>query len=115
MSKCLDVIMRTIFTSDQKFMKSFSAYILECCDNSYYTGYTDNLEARLEQHMFGETNSYVSSRKPFKLVWSATFGSRDCAKQAEKQIKGWSRAKKKALIDGDFELLKQLAKKKFKK
>ena len=75
MSKCLDVIIRIIFTSEQKFMKSFSAYTLECCDNSYYTGYTDNLEARLEQHMFGETNSYVSSRKPFKLVWSAPSSS----------------------------------------
>ena len=61
-------------------MQSFHVYILECSDGSYYTGHTDNLEARLEQHMFSETNSYVSSRKPFKLVWSETFGNRDYAK-----------------------------------
>ena len=80
-----------------------------------YLGHTDNLEQRLEQHLLGETNSYVSSRKPFKLVWSGYFDNRDDAKQTEKQIKGWSRAKKKAFIEGNFELLKQLAKKKFKK
>jgi len=96
-------------------MNSFYIYILECNDSSYYVGHTDNLEQRLEQHLLGETNSYVSSRKPFKLVWSEPFENRDDAKQAEKQIKGWSRAKKKAFINQDFELLKQLAKKKFKK
>ena len=92
-------------------MKSFYVYILECGDGSYYTGHTDNIEKRLEQHLFGETNSYVSSRKPFKLVWSEPFGSRDDARQAEKQIKGWSRVKKRAFIERKFNLLRNLPRK----
>jgi len=82
-------------------MKSFHVYILECSDNSYYVGHTDNLEQRLEQHLLSETNSYVSSRKPFKLVYSAPCGNRDYAKQADASsgsarsgLKGWSRKKK---------------------
>jgi len=96
-------------------MKSFYTYILECSDGSYYVGHTDDLTKRLEQHLQCEICSYTSSRRPFKLVWSETFGSRDDARQAEKKLKGWSRTKKKALIEQDFELLKKLAKKKFKK
>ena len=96
-------------------MQSFHVYILECSDESYYTGCTDNLEKRLEQHLLGETNSYVSSRKPFKLAWSGEFASRDCAKEAEKQIKGWSRAKKEAFIAQNFDLLKKLSKNRQKK
>ncbi|MFC1842360.1 GIY-YIG nuclease family protein [Candidatus Dependentiae bacterium] len=96
-------------------MQSFYVYILECSDRSYYTGHTDNLETRFEQHVLSETNSYTSSRKPLKLVYSEVFGDRDYAKQAEKQIKGWSRAKKKALINQDFNLLRELSKSKSKK
>ena len=71
----------------------FWVYILQCSDNSYYTGHTDNLETRL----------------PAKLAYSAHFPSRIEALQAEKQIQGWSRKKKEALIYGDWEKLSFLA------
>jgi len=91
-------------------MQSFYVYIIKCADESYYTGHTDNLESRFEQHVLSNTNSYTSSRKPLKLVYSISFPERSQAKEAEKQIKGWGRRKKKALIDGDFPLLIYLSK-----
>ncbi|MFC1842322.1 GIY-YIG nuclease family protein [Candidatus Dependentiae bacterium] len=64
-------------------MKRFYVYILECNDGSYYTGHTENLEERLEQHVRGEINSYTASRKPLKLVYSEEFEERDHALQAD--------------------------------
>ena len=90
----------------------FWVYILRCSDDSYYTGHTDNLEARLYQHNITEQNSYVSSRKPFELIWSQTFESRELALTAELQIKGWSRSKKEAMMRGDWEKVSELAKSK---
>lgn len=82
----------------------FSVYILECADGSYYAGMTENLERRLSQHdQAWFINSYTSSRPPVKLVWHAEFSSHDDAFRRERQIKGWSRAKKQALIRDDFE------------
>jgi putative endonuclease len=95
-------------------MKRYFVYILLCADKSYYTGVTNNLEARVVQHNAGiETNSYVYSRRPVRLLWHADFTSIDKAIDLEKQIKGWSRAKKEALIRGEFELLPLLGKKNF--
>jgi len=96
-------------------MQSFYVYIIKCADGSYYTGHTDNIEARFEQHVLSKTKSYTSSRKPLKLVFCEGFPERSQAQEAERQIKGWSRKKKDALIKRDFVLLKKLAKKKFKK
>ncbi|RJO67227.1 MAG: GIY-YIG nuclease family protein [Myxococcales bacterium] len=84
---------------------SFYAYILLCADSSYYAGHTDNLEKRMMEHHNGVGCTYTKKRLPVKLVWSQDFTSRDEAKQAEAQIKGWSRAKKEALIDGNYGLL----------
>ncbi len=95
-------------------MKTYYVYILECSDKSYYTGVTNNLEVRVNQHNAREdTSSYVYSRRPVKLVWSTHFNSIENAIALEKKIKSWSRAKKEALIAGNFEALKALAKKKF--
>jgi predicted GIY-YIG superfamily endonuclease len=81
----------------------FSVYILECADGSYYVGMTEHLERRLSQHdQAWFINSYTSSRLPVTLVWHAEFGSHDDAFRRERQIKGWSRAKKRALIRDDF-------------
>jgi len=93
-----------------KRMKEFYVYILKCNDESYYTGHTDNLEARLEQHCLGNINCYTSKRRPLKLVYSEAFLERSQAQEAERQIKGWSRKKKEAFINKDFELLKKLSK-----
>ncbi|MEP5253995.1 MAG: GIY-YIG nuclease family protein [Winogradskyella arenosi] len=96
-------------------MKQSYVYILKCSDNSYYTGLTSNLTNRLKQHETGKhKESYTYSRRPVQLVFYAEFTDITLAIQTEKQIKKWSRAKKEALIDGTYEALPNLAKKKFK-
>ncbi|MDF1612183.1 GIY-YIG nuclease family protein [Stygiobacter electus] len=93
-------------------MKSYYVYILKCSDGSYYTGVTSNLEKRIQEHKFGILEGYTSTRLPVELVYSNEFHDVNEAIRSEKQIKGWSRAKKEALIKGDFELLKSLSKNK---
>lgn len=90
-------------------MKPFYVYFLRCADDSYYCGQTDSMDSRLQQHQEGKIG-YTSTRKPFELVWQGEFKTRLGAIEFEQQIKGWSRAKKEALIRGDWEGIKQLAK-----
>jgi putative endonuclease len=80
-------------------------YILKCADGSYYTGSTKNLSLRLAQHKAGEGCAYTRRRLPVELVYSQHFPSEHQAFLRERQVKGWSRAKKEALIRGDFEAL----------
>ena len=89
----------------------FYAYLLRCSDGHYYAGHTDDLDARIAQHQAGAIPGYTQKRRPVTLVWSDRFPERDQAFAAERQIKGWSRAKKEALIRGDWEALSALAKK----
>uniref|UniRef100_A0A832D1I1 GIY-YIG nuclease family protein n=1 Tax=Ignavibacterium album TaxID=591197 RepID=A0A832D1I1_9BACT len=95
-------------------MKDYYVYILKCADNSYYTGVTNNLERRIYEHNSGEIDGYTSSRRPVELVYSERFSDINDAIRFEKQIKGWSRKKKEALIKRDFDLLVELARKKKK-
>ncbi|NNL07378.1 MAG: GIY-YIG nuclease family protein [Gammaproteobacteria bacterium] len=88
----------------------FWIYILRCSDNSYYTGHTDNLEKRINEHISGELFGYTHSRRPVVLVYSESFPTRYDALSRERQIKGWSRRKKEALIDGNWKLLKKYSK-----
>jgi predicted GIY-YIG superfamily endonuclease len=88
----------------------FWVYVLRCADDSYYVGHTDNLAMRLAQHQAGELAGYTKTRRPVQLVYSDTFGSRDEAFAAEQQLKGWSRKKKEALVRGDWDQLRRLAK-----
>jgi len=92
---------------------SFWVYILKCADSSYYTGHTDNLDQRVGEH---QTNAipdcYTASRLPVELVYSQIFITREEALKAERQLKGWSRAKKEALIRGDWAEVSRLAKSK---
>jgi putative endonuclease len=88
---------------------AFYAYILLCADKSYYTGHTEELEHRVAEHQFGRHCGYTRERRPVRLVWPQDFPTRYEAWSAERQIKGWSRAKKKALIEGDWLLLSLLA------
>ena len=88
----------------------FFAYLLRCNDSSFYAGHTDNLELRIAQHRSGVMGGYTAKRLPIELVWSGTFETREEALAAERKIKGWSRAKKQALINGDWELVSKLAK-----
>ncbi|MEO7313956.1 MAG: GIY-YIG nuclease family protein [Ginsengibacter sp.] len=91
-------------------MKTYYVYILLCSDNSYYTGVTNNINRRIGEHVdsFGQ-NTYVSKRLPAILVYCEATHDVNQAIGAEKQIKGWSRKKKEALIKGDWELLKELS------
>ena len=91
---------------------AFTTYLLRCNDGSYYAGHTDNLEYRLAQHQTGALGGYTAKRLPVTLVWSDNFPTRDEAFAAEHQIKGWGRAKKEALIVGDWDLISRLARKK---
>ncbi len=89
---------------------SFYTYILGCADGSYYTGHTDDLEARLIAHEQRLLKCYTSSRLPVRLLFSAEFPTREDAFHAERQIKGWSRRKKRALIEGDWGKLVEYSK-----
>ncbi|MBX9727801.1 MAG: GIY-YIG nuclease family protein [Sphingopyxis sp.] len=90
-------------------MPDFYTYMLRCADGRYYVGHTDNLEQRVAQHQSGLTGGYTFKRRPVVLVWSERFTDRDQAKAAELRIKGWSRAKKEALIAGDWSAISLLA------
>jgi len=84
-------------------------YILKCADGSYYTGSTNNLEFRFAQHQAREGANYTKSRLPVKLVYYEEYPSVDVAFYREKQVQGWSRKKKDALIERMPEKLKKLA------
>ncbi len=88
---------------------AFYVYILRCADGSYYTGHTDNLESRVAAHERGDISGYTESRQPVQLVFTEEFPSRADALGRERQIKGWRRAKKEALIKGEWEKLEKLA------
>ncbi len=88
---------------------TFWACILRCADGSYYAGHTDNLEHRIGQHQSGGIPGYTHARHPVTLLWSQDFGRRQEALAAERQIRGWSRAKKEALARSDWTALHEAA------
>jgi len=88
---------------------AFYAYLLRCNDGSYYAGHTDDLERRMSEHQSGAFGGYSAKRLPVSLAWSEDFGTREDAFAVERQIKGWTRAKKEALIAGDWELIARLS------
>lgn len=89
---------------------TFWAYLLHCRGGAYYVGHTDDLERRIAQHQTGAIPGFTADRLPVALVWSESFQTRDEAREAERRIKGWSRAKKMALIRGDWEGVSALSK-----
>lgn len=84
-------------------------YILKCRDGSYYTGSTVNLELRIAEHQQGMGARYTATRRPVELVYSCEFSRIEDAYQVENQVKGWSRAKKEALIREDWAVLPKLS------
>ncbi len=97
-------------------VRFYWTYILRCSDGSYYVGITNNMDQRLEQHQSGaDPGAYTFTRRPVKLVYQNMSMTPDAAIELEKKLKGWSRAKKEALIKGEFELLPKLSKKNFNK
>jgi putative endonuclease len=86
-------------------------YILRCADGSYYTGTTRaELEQRVAEHQAGHFEGYTTRRRPVALVFSEYFDTIADAIAAERKIKGWSRAKKEALMVGNFQRISELAK-----
>lgn len=89
-------------------MKGYT-YMLLCSDGSYYTGSTKDLERRLAQHQAGDGANHTKKHLPVKLIYYEEYDRIDTAFYREKQIQGWSRKKKEALINGTPELLPKLA------
>jgi putative endonuclease len=91
-------------------MYLYFVYILKCSDNSYYTGITNDLERRLNEHIHGlNSNCYKITRRPLSLAFQKEFDDVLQAIYFEKKLKGWSRLKKEALINSEFERLQILA------
>ncbi len=89
----------------------YAIYILKCCDGTYYTGLTKDLDGRLHEHQIGaKPESYTFGRRPVELIWSVVTESYQEAFQWEHQIKGWSRVKKEALIRGDIDGIHEIVK-----
>lgn len=84
-------------------------YILECSDGSYYTGSTIDLTRRINQHQKGEGANHTKKFLPVKLVYFEEYNRIDIAFYREKQVQGWSRKKKEALIRGEYQKLPELS------
>ncbi len=87
----------------------FWVYMLHCADGKYYVGHTDNLELRIAEHAAGSIGGFTATRRPVTVVFSEDFPTRDDALARERQLKGWSRAKKEALCRGDWSEIQRLA------
>jgi putative endonuclease len=86
-------------------------YMLRCADDSFYVGSAtgDDLSKRIGEHQSGAYRGYTWSRRPVELVWSEQFDRITDAIAAERQLKGWSRAKKAALTRGDWASIRKLS------
>ena len=89
---------------------TFWTYMLHCNAGRLYVGHTDNLENRIAQHDSGALAGFTRAFAPVRLIWSQEFATRVEALAAERQIKGWSRAKKLALVGDDWDKISRLAK-----
>jgi tRNA/rRNA methyltransferase len=90
-------------------MKPFFMYMLQCNDGSYYVGHTDNIESRISAHNQGFVEGYTKKRLPVTVVYVQCFGTRIEAITAERQVKGWSRRKKQALAENDWDKIKAIS------
>jgi predicted GIY-YIG superfamily endonuclease len=89
---------------------AFWVYILRCSDASYYTGHTDDIDQRIAQHDTGAIPTcFTFKRRPLTMVFTQEFVTREEALVAEQRIKGWSRKKKEAMIQGDWAKVSRLA------
>ena len=84
-------------------------YILRCSDERLYTGSTNDVEKRIQEHLAGEGANFTKKRLPVELIYLEEFKRIDEAFKREKQIQRWSRGKKEALVDGNIKKLKELA------
>ena len=94
--------------SEHRESNQWFVYIIECRNKTLYTGITNNIERRIKEHNLGKGGHYTKIHIPVELLWKEIHPSRSSALQREFQIKRWTKKKKKALIRGDFKLLKKL-------
>jgi predicted GIY-YIG superfamily endonuclease len=87
----------------------YVVYILRCSDRSLYVGQTNNITRRLREHNAGRGANFTSTRRPVTLAYTETHKTKSAAISRERQLKGWTRRKKEALIRGDFDLLHLLS------
>ena len=91
-------------------MRTYYVYILKCSDNSYYVGITNDVENRFLEHQEGaHPRAYTFTRRPLELVYYTEFSDPGTAIEVEQQLKGWTRKKKEALINENWDTLKLLA------
>ena len=110
---CIENYYFGLMPNEPKF-HCYYVYILLCNDKTYYTGVTNNISRRMIEHETGENPaSYTFFRRPLKLVFYTEFSNVEFAIEKEKQIKKWSKKKKRALINGEYETLPNLSKKNF--
>ena len=91
---------------------TFYVYILRCSDDSYYVGHTRDVTLRVARHNNGKGASWTARRLPVTLVYQESAATEEAAIKRERQLKGWSRKKKEALIEGDHAALKTASKRK---
>lgn len=92
------------------YHKYYFVYLLKCADSSFYAGITNNIERRLAEHESGRNPScYTYTHRPVNLVYSEYFTDPKQAISFEKTVKGWSRAKKEALIKNNWDKIKFLS------
>jgi len=88
----------------------YYVYILRCADQSLYVGYTRNIDRRVETHNAGRGAAFTSKRRPVVLAYAEPHDSETAALRRERQLKGWTREKKEALVRGDLASLKSRSK-----
>lgn len=94
-----------------KLAHNYYVYIVQCKDGSYYTGITNDLDRRLDEHNMGHDQTcYTFNRRPVELKYYEHYTDVNQAIAREKQLKGWSRKKKQALFREDWDELKRLSK-----
>ncbi|TVZ57057.1 putative endonuclease [Lutibacter sp. Hel_I_33_5] len=91
-------------------MKTYYVYILKCSDDFLYVGITNNIERRFEEHQKGlNKNCFTFKRRPLELIFSQIFNDVEQAIYFEKKIKKWSRKKKLALANENFDMVEILS------
>lgn len=90
-------------------MTTAYTYILQCANGQYYVGSTTDLDKRLQEHQAGLGANFTRKHLPVKLAYKEEYSSIEMAFARERQLHGWSRAKKEALINGEYEKLPSLA------